>query len=73
MNDNSLRKFYGWFTALGLLVVFIGSLFGLPATLNPYIALFGVFFAFVVGVLSGYFPARRAASLSPVEAFRYDK
>jgi len=60
-------------TALGLLVVYIASLFGLPAALNPNIALFGVLFAFVVGVLSGYFPARRAASLSPVEAFRYDK
>lgn len=60
-------------TALGLLLVFIGGLFGLPVQVDIGIAAFGVLFAFAVGLLSGYFPAQRAAKLSPVEAFRYDK
>jgi len=60
-------------TALGLVLVYIGGLFGLPVQVDVGIALFGVSFAFVVGLLSGYFPAQRAAKLSPVEAFRYDK
>lgn len=60
-------------TALGLVIVYIGGMFGLPVQVDVGIALFGVSFAFIVGVLSGYFPAQRAAALSPVEAFRYDK
>jgi len=60
-------------TALGLVIVYIGGLFGLPVQVDAGIAAFGVAFAFVVGILSGYFPAQRAAKLSPVEAFRYDK
>ena len=60
-------------TALGLVLVFIGGYFGLPVKVDVGIAAFGVTFAFVVGLLSGYFPAQRAAKLSPVEAFRYDK
>ena len=60
-------------TALGLLLVYIGGYFGLPVEVDFGIAAFGVTFAFVVGLLSGFFPAQRAAALSPVEAFRYDK
>jgi len=60
-------------TALGLVIVYIGGLFGLPVQVDLGIAAFGVLFAFAVGLLSGYFPAQRAAKLSPVEAFRYDK
>jgi len=53
--------------------VYIGGYFGLPVQVDAGIALFGISFAFAVGLLSGYFPAQRAAKLSPVEAFRYDK
>ena len=59
-------------TAVGLGVVFIGSLFGLPLYLNPAIALFGILFAFGIGLASGYIPARQAAKLSPVDALRYE-
>ena len=59
-------------TAIGLSIVYIGSLFGLPASMNPLLAAFCVAFAFVIGLVSGYFPARQASELSPVEALRYE-
>lgn len=60
-------------TLAGVAIVFAAGFFGLPASVDLGIMAFGVAFSFVVGVLSGFFPAQRAASLSPVEAFRYEK
>jgi len=57
---------------LGYAVALSANLFGLPTSINPMIGLFGVSFAFIVGVISGYAPARMAAKLSPVEALRYE-
>ncbi|MCX8198209.1 MAG: FtsX-like permease family protein, partial [Candidatus Micrarchaeota archaeon] len=59
-------------SALAIALVYVGGLFGLPAQINIWIAFFGTAFAFVVGVLSGYFPAMQAARLAPVEALRYE-
>lgn len=57
---------------IGYSIALSANLFGLPTGINPMIGIFGVAFAFVVGVISGYAPARMAAKLSPVDALRYE-
>ena len=68
-----LGKKFARFQEYQLIVIVAKTLLGLPVQVDIGIAAFGVGFAFAVGLLSGYFPAQRAAKLSPVEAFRYDK
>jgi putative ABC transport system permease protein len=50
----------------------IHPLFYLRADVSPGLILFGITFSFVVGCISGYFPARAAAKLKPVDALRYE-
>jgi putative ABC transport system permease protein len=58
--------------ALGTLIALTVNFFGLPTSINLGIMLFGVAFAFGIGVVSGYAPARMASGLSPVDALRYE-
>jgi putative ABC transport system permease protein len=42
----------------------------LKAFVSPYLIIFILIFSFLIGCLSGFFPARQAARLKPVEALR---
>ncbi len=57
---------------LGVGVVLLAGQFGVPSELDFPIAAFGVAFATIIGILSGYFPAKQASDISPVEALRYE-
>jgi putative ABC transport system permease protein len=57
---------------VGIGIIFVASYAGFPASVNIGILLFGILFAFLVGVLSGYFPAKNAAQMQPVNALRYE-
>ena len=65
----------GMIPGLGLakLIQLVGQVhpvFYIEASVSPGIVLFGLLFSFGVGCLSGFFPARSAAKLKPVEALR---
>lgn len=58
---------------LGLAVSqLIAILGGFDTLVTPQLFISSMFFAVVVGAVSGYFPAKRAAALQPVEALRYE-
>ncbi len=61
----------GILTGLGLAVVVANGM-RIPFTVDPMIILVAFGFSAAVGVIFGYFPARRAARLDPIDALRHE-
>ena len=62
---------------IGILLALIATLalapvMGIGFTFDPFINLASFAFSAVIGVVFGYFPARRAAALNPIEALRHE-
>ena len=68
---STLGGIIGIFLGLGIGYVVVGVM-NLPFILNTQIVLISFFFSTLIGVFFGYFPARKAARLNPIDALRYE-
>ncbi|HET7437739.1 MAG TPA: FtsX-like permease family protein, partial [Thermoanaerobaculia bacterium] len=50
----------------------ISTVFPLPTLVKPSLVVMGLVIAAVTGMLAGYFPARRASNLPPIDSLRYE-
>jgi ABC-type antimicrobial peptide transport system permease subunit len=61
----------GILTGVGLSLL-LSRVFSWPTLVSPVAIVTSAMFSIAIGVFFGYYPARRAASLDPIEALRFE-
>jgi len=58
---------------LGISITAVATaIFDIPFIFNQSIVIVAFFFSMMVGIVFGYFPARKAAKMNPIDALRYE-
>jgi len=68
---SSIGGFIGIVSGFG--IAFAGTrIFGIPFVMNEGIVVLAILFSMAVGIVFGYFPARKAARMNPIDALRHE-
>jgi len=69
----SIGIVFGLLIGAGVSIAATALGFAMPVGINALSIIGALLFAMAVGMASGYYPARRAARMEPIEALRYGK
>jgi putative ABC transport system permease protein len=74
LSESVILSLMGGIVGVGLaaLVCRILAATGIPTAINPFLVAGAAIFAALVGIFFGFYPARKASALYPIDALRYE-
>ncbi|MCL2879673.1 MAG: ABC transporter permease [Treponema sp.] len=74
LTESVILSLMGGIIGIGLAVLIcrVLAVVKIPTSINPLIVAVSAIFAALVGVVFGYYPAKKAAALYPIDALRYE-